>query len=207
MGRKRKSTTPATSRRQQLRRRYPLSRRKILKKSIPKIGRPLFVALATALLIAVVFHYVKRFDLDDPTGFILKQEFPILLVYGALVVWLAWYPLYQFLYWRTYSYDADGCHLYIRKGVIIRKEAILPFSRITDVYLDQDFLDVVLGLYDLHFSTPTVESGKFAHIDGLSRAAAERLKASLLAQIGQARGELPAEMEEQLDAGVESRRA
>src|SRR6187402_1454310 len=40
---------------------------------------------------------------------------------------------YQYLYYLTYFYDVDEKNLIIRKGVITKREMILPFSKITDV--------------------------------------------------------------------------
>jgi uncharacterized membrane protein YdbT with pleckstrin-like domain len=193
---------PVTSRRHKhdsLRSKSPLSRRKIFKKCVPKIGKPLALILVAAFLVTVALRFFYLEDLNDPTHFISRQEFPLSFLFVGLAVWFGSYPLYQYLYWKTYFYDIDDKNLYIRKGVLVRREAILPFSRITDVYLDQDLADLLLGIYDLHVSTPTVESGKFAHIDGLSKMGAQRLKKLLLEKVNQTKPAVPKEQEEQLD--------
>jgi membrane protein YdbS with pleckstrin-like domain len=77
----------------------------------------------------------------------------------------------------------DEKNLVVRKGVIAQREITVPFKRITDVYVEQDLLDVFLGLYDLHISTPTVESSHSTHIDGLNRAGATRLREIILSRI------------------------
>lgn len=104
----------------------------------------------------------------------------------CLIFWMLCYPLYEFLYYQTYFYDADEENITIRKGVVVRREAVLPFSRITDVYVDQDLLDVILGLYDVHLSTPTEQSGRFAHIDGVSKKSAVIIKELVLESIKRA---------------------
>lgn len=91
--------------------------------------------------------------------------------------------LYQYVYYRRYFYDSDEARLTIRKGVLAQTEATLPYSRITDVYVDQDLLDVLFGLYDVHISTPTEQSGRFAHIDGVNRRGATELKKLILEKI------------------------
>ena len=63
------------------------------------------------------------------------------------------------------------------------QEITLPFSRITDVYVDQDMFDVFFGLYDVHISTPTQESGLFAHIDGVNKAGSQELRQMILDRI------------------------
>ncbi len=49
-----------------------------------------------------------------------------------------------------------------------------------DVYLDQDVLDRVFGLWDLHISSATESSGIEAHIDGVSRENALLLREILM---------------------------
>lgn len=163
------------------------------------LGKPLSVIVAAALFVFFVVYYFELYDPQDPSGFVRRQTFPVGTLLIGVSLWLGWFPLYQYWYWKRYFYDIDGENLYIRKGVIVTKEAILPFSRITDVYLDQDILDVCLGLYDLHFSTPTIESGKFAHIDGLSRDDAQQLKRLLIEKVNAAPVNLPKGVEEELE--------
>ena len=96
--------------------------------------------------------------------------------------------IYQILYFVTYFYDVDENNFVIRKGVFTKREITLPFSKITDVYVDQDISDVMLGLYDVHISTPTIESGRFAHVDGLNRAGSTKLRKLILDAVNRASG-------------------
>lgn len=113
--------------------------------------------------------------------------------YLIRVIWIClmtllilWSPLYEYWYLRNYFYDMDEKNLIIRKGVITKTEITLPFTKITDVFVDQDLFDVVLCLYDLHISTPTAESGRFAHIDGVDARGAAKLKAMILDRVNRA---------------------
>ena len=101
----------------------------------------------------------------------------------ALLMLLLWRTAYHILYFVSYFYDVDAKNMLIRKGVIAKKEITLPFSKITDVYIDQDILDVVFGLYDLHISSPTEQSGRFAHVDGIDKRGAVQLRALILERI------------------------
>lgn len=74
----------------------------------------------------------------------------------------------------------DDKNLVIRKGIVVKKEITLPFSKITDVYVEQDVGDFLLGLYDVYISTPTAESGKFAHIDGVNKKGSVKLRQMIL---------------------------
>ena len=94
--------------------------------------------------------------------------------------------LYQILYYRTYFYDIREESVVIRRGVICKHELTLPLVRITDVYLDQDLTARMLGLYDLHLSSPTRQSGKVAHMAGIDREGALTLKHAILQRINQA---------------------
>jgi len=107
--------------------------------------------------------------------------FPILLVLFILSIVVSF--IYQKAYYRAYFYYVTDGFLIIKKGVIIPKETTLPFEKINDIYVDQDLLDKAFGLFDVHFSTATVESGLHAHIDGLTTENAKKLKTIILQAI------------------------
>ena len=46
--------------------------------------------------------------------------------------------------------------------------------------MDQDLFDVLFGLYDVHISTPTEQSGLFAHIDGVDKEGSQELRQFIL---------------------------
>ena len=47
----------------------------------------------------------------------------------------------------------------------------------------QDILDRLLGIYDVHISTATVSSGRAAHIDGVEKDCAEKVRKIILDRI------------------------
>ena len=163
-----------------LRNRIPLQKRKILKKTLgTAIG--LLVLLGALSVLVVLPLSAGRQQLP---GAVLRYGAAILWAwFGLVAVMLLWNPTYQWLYYAAYFYDADDRNIVIRKGVVAKKEITLPFSKITDVYVDQDLMDVVFGLYDVHMSTPTESSGQFAHIDGVDKAGSQQLRALLLERI------------------------
>ena len=75
-----------------------------------------------------------------------------------------------------YRYGIEAGHFVISKGIFLKGRGSFPLSRITDVYVDRTFLDFIFGLYSLHISTPTMISGAFARIDGLTLKSAMRLQ-------------------------------
>jgi len=160
-----------------LRERIPLQRTKITKKTI---GSIVGVLIFCGIIGGIVFWFTSATAESVP-------EISPLARAWARAIWAGWFlsllctrRLEHVLYFRRYFYDADELNITIRKGIITQKEVTLPFSQVTDVYLDQDLLDVLFGLYDVHISTATQESGQQAHIDGVGREDALRLKELIL---------------------------
>lgn len=163
-----------------LRSEIPLQKRKILKKTFTSVVKVLiFCALVTAFL----YHWLSE-DFGKPPTAVAENKALISVIWGLIVFGLILSrTLYQILYFITYHYDMDEKNVVIRKGVLTKREITLPFSKITDVYVDQDVADVALGLYDVHISTPTAESGRFAHVDGLNKAGSSKLRKLILDKV------------------------
>ncbi len=177
-----------------LRDRFPLRRRKILKKCVP----PLMKVGGFAVVGSVLFFWLLALNDEPGAAGVFSPDSGINYDHPAVWIWLlvmllilSWPVLIQYLYFRFYFYDADKNNFVLRKGVVKKKEITLPFSKITDVYVDQDFADVVLGLYDVYISTPTVESGSFAHIDGVDKATSVELKKFILGRVNERPNEAP----------------
>lgn len=163
-----------------LRDRFPLQRRKILKKSLGSLLKILPIAV---LLAALVLGAVLQDNFFRPSAW-KSDHWDIVIGVVFLVIVVSFSKMiYEYCYFVRYHYDMDEKNVVIRKGVITTREITLPFSKITDVYVDQDLFDVMLMLYDLHISTPTAESGRFAHIDGLNKRGAVQLRKLILDKI------------------------
>lgn len=172
-------TGEVSPKREPLRKTIPLQRRKILKKSLAGV----MSALGFSFLAGLVLFFVIRFDTDRQ---VIEDPALAWLGFGFLVLMLLMSRMvYQWLYFLTYFYDMDENNFIVRKGVITRKEVTLPFAKITDVYIDQDIWDVIFAIYDLNISTPTVESGEFAHIDGLNKKGSTKLKELIIERMNQ----------------------
>ncbi len=144
-------------------RQFPLERAKILKKwlgSTIGFGTLFLLALAATTLMGNL-------------GLLFME----LALYLALAGVLWWY---QTQYYEKYYYDLREDFLVIKKGVFAPRETTLPYEKLQDVYIDQDLLDRAFSLWDLHVSTATAASGWEAHIDGLNRENAERVRDLLL---------------------------
>lgn len=160
--------------------RYPLQKRKILKKSALSSSKAFFSSCVILLIIVGIIWVSADRDSEKMSELIAQLRTPLLILLSILLTWIFSSPFYELLYYLNYHYDMDDRNVLIRKGIVAKREITLPFSKITDVYVDQDVADVVLGLYDIHISTPTVESGKFAHIDGLNRKGATEIRKLIL---------------------------
>lgn len=142
--------------------RYPLNRLKILKKTFSMGIIPLTAAIAAtfaALISNPILAVLSAFS-------------------GALVLVIIY--AYNIYYFNNYFYDLTKDGLVIGKGVISSWKVSLPAHKVQDVYLDQDILDRILGLYDLHFSTASGISSREAHIDGVKSEDALRLRRILM---------------------------
>jgi len=168
-----------------LRETIPLQKLKILKKSI---GGTVGVLLVCGIISVFICLFLFAEPRDTPKTLLDIRTFLLVIWFSFVALLLISTPVYQYFYFKRYFYDMDGKNIVIRKGVIAQKEITLPFSRITDVYVDQDILDVPFGLYDVHISTPTQESGLFAHIDGVNKHGSVQLRQMLLDNINKEDG-------------------
>jgi len=162
---------------------YPLEQRKIIKKVISGWLVLIILAIVIWTIISQIF-YVNRTasSLSQPARglayfFVFSVIIPPLLLFLILVLYQI---IYQIFYYKFYFYDLTEKELIIRKGVIARREVVIPFSRIQDVYVDQDFWDRIFGLYDVHVATAATggayAGSERAHIDGVNAENSESLK-------------------------------
>lgn len=154
---------------------FPLSEKKPLKKTMSSIISSLlfFFGLLVAGLTAS-FILGWRFNLI----FLTVISVGVLLLISCLLVYQ-----YQRWYFQVYFYDLTDDFIIIRKRVFTPREITIPYERVQDVYLDQDLLDRMFGLYDIHLSSATISSGMEAHIDGVEKDAADGLRKIILEKV------------------------
>ncbi|MFH0755356.1 MAG: PH domain-containing protein [bacterium] len=131
------------------------------------------------------------------TGIVLTTSFQIITIQEIfnrsnliLIISFAWLFISSFLayfyqrwYFATYFYDLTDDFIQIKKGPITPQEITIPYERLQDVSVDQDLLDRLFGLYDVHVSSATISSEMDAHIDGVEKQSAEGLRAIFLETI------------------------
>jgi membrane protein YdbS with pleckstrin-like domain len=158
---------------------YPLHLRKIIKKTISQV---LFSILVIAFIGIMIWSSSSEFLeiknlFSGLVSFVIKFPVPIVLL-GIILS-----AVYQYWYFITYYYELGEDYVTIRKGPITPTEVVISYDKIQDVYVDQDILDRIFGIYDVHISTATVSSGIHAHIDGVLKGSAFGLRDQFLAEV------------------------
>ena len=149
----------------------PLEKKKIIKKSFSSIVGSALLSLFAALMIWLVLY-----SMDKNTSGILFAFLAFIvinLIFGGSVI------LYQYLYYKFYYYNFGDDSAEIKKGVISNATGHVRYSRIQNIYVDQDILDRIFGLYDVHYETAGESSGFYSHVDGLNKENSDKLVAFL----------------------------
>ena len=163
---------------------YPLESRKPLKKTIAGIFRYFLIIIFIGIIVFINLYerYKGNFDLQMISSWIFYAFI------GIFILLIVLKYTYEVFYMKYYFYDLVGKNLMIKKGVFSRNEITLPINRLQDVYVDQDILDRIFGLYDVHVSSATIISGNLSHIDGLNKESAQAIKSLILSGIHKENG-------------------
>ncbi len=150
----------------QTRKNFPISRRLILKRTAEA------TVLLVILLLVMYFFGISTFELNfNQTSIVVGSA-----ILSVIIIAL----LYEKAYFSTYFYELTENYIIIKKDPVMPREITVPYDRITSVTIDRDIFDFLLGLCDLHISTENAAFlGMEAHIDGLTRAAANGLQGVL----------------------------
>ncbi|MFA5796400.1 MAG: PH domain-containing protein [Candidatus Shapirobacteria bacterium] len=158
------------------REKFPLSTKKVLKKTVTGT-----LALTLSLLIIWIVIAVSASDSSSTEIFGLAT----FGIFGLILLVVFGTYFYQKWYYAVYFYDLTDDFIIIKKGPITPSEITIPYERVQDVYVDQDLLDRLFGIYDVHLSSATISSGMEAHIDGVEKEAADGLRGFLLQTVQQ----------------------
>ena len=156
----------------------PLHPNKIIKKTIATV-------LGTVITLGVMLFIFAAMIVSFAQSLCLVISGGLILLLAVIVGGAYWY---QREYYRTYYYDLKKDMLVIRKGVFAPREITIPYERVQNVFVDQDILDTVFKLYDVHLETAAIGSGINAHIDGVDEGNATKLKDIILGKIKRGRG-------------------
>lgn len=168
-----------------LQQQYSLSPRKFWKKMISQFLANVVLSLVLGVIISTLFILSEGGSAADslnsgPENFIVKG----FIIFFILFIFLSFlYSWYVKAYIKRYYYAGEEHFITIKKGVFAPAEIHVQWQKIQDVYVDQDILDRVMGLYDVHIASATAASGMEAHIDGVDYTASEGLKKFLLDKV------------------------
>ena len=156
---------------------YPLEKTKPLKKTIESLFAYILIFLFFYAIVYMAFMNSSiSADSSNLKLFSLNSPWLLIAIFAVMVLKY----IYEVFYMKYYFYDLEGKTLAIKKGVFSKNEISLPVNRIQDVYVDQDILDRIFGLYDVHVSSATNDSAFLSHIDGINKINSEKLKGLLL---------------------------
>lgn len=161
---------------------HPLSPRKFWKKIIERI----FVIGVVVFFIDLIVVFTAFFiAVNNNTNFFLDAWILhlIWISLGSFLVLFSGYAWYVKRYISNYRYDVGQDFIVIKKGEFAPTEIHVQYKKIQDVYVDQDILDRVMGIYDVHIASATASSGIEAHIDGVDGIVAKHLKEQILNRI------------------------
>jgi len=150
-----------------LQQQFPLSPRKFWKKIRAKM-------LTTIIWVWIVVAFAIALGVG---GSIIVLPIAVLLLYFVA------YAVYIKTYIKRYYYAGEDYFITIKKGVFTTAEIHVQWGKIQDVYVDQDIVDRILWLYDVHIASTTSASALEAHIDWVDKNTAEGLKKYLLDKI------------------------
>lgn len=153
----------------------PLSPLKVIKKTLAKNSKTIFGIIFGLLIYGTMFYAPIIFS---PYGTLNDQESKeIFSIFWIIVLVMVGFGLlkvlviliYEYLYYRTYDYEFGETAASVTKGVITRDSGHITYDRLQNIYVDQDFLDRIFGLYDVHYETAGETSASYLHVDGLNK--------------------------------------
>lgn len=160
----------------------PLSPRKVVKKTLPTIfsASVLFFFLG---VIMVIFNKAMGSDLGNSAVSDLSRYLPFILPIFWIVI-CAISIGYEYFYYKLYFYNFEEDKAEIKKGVVAQATGIVRYGKIQNLYVDQDILDRIFGLYDVHYETAGETSTFYSHVDGLNMENSGKLVSFLKERIG-----------------------
>lgn len=168
-----------------LQQQFPLSPRKFWKKILSQIVGIILIDIflggfiGAALIFSLIALGVLPEHTDNMTAVVGILSY--FLIFFALHLGI--YAWYIKAYIKRYYYSGEDHFITIKKGVFAPTEIHVQWQKIQDVYVDQDILDRIMGLYDVHIASATSASSIEAHIDGVGQVAANGLKEFFLNKV------------------------
>jgi uncharacterized membrane protein YdbT with pleckstrin-like domain len=153
----------------------PLSSRKIIKGYFE--GKSGIVGASLLVLILSLALYIFIPETEQAI------KIPLLMFLSLIITMNIGFFVYEILYYLFFFYNFGERNIEIREGVISRRTNIIHYEKIHNIFIDQDILDRVLGIYNVHFETTGDSPAIFTRIGGLSHSNADRLVVFLKSKV------------------------
>jgi putative membrane protein len=160
----------------------PLSYLKVVKKTLAQVWPMLIWILIIG--VAVVLPILASAEIPDFSFSMLTLLFFMVVIFAVIFG-------YQHLYYKTYKYIFNEEDAEIGKGVITRATGHVVYGKLQNIYIDQDLLDRIMGLYDVHYETAGERSTFYSHVDGLNKENADKLVTFLKGRVLRGSSPLP----------------
>jgi membrane protein YdbS with pleckstrin-like domain len=158
----------------------PIAKRQVIRRAVHEIVSLLGRRLGGVLILMLVIDATLIFSDELSAAQDTMLASLALFVCSATIVFC-----YSELYVRSVFFDIDASYLSVRKGIILRKELIIPLRRISNIASRQDLLGKCFGLCDVSVWSWGDDSARVVSIEGLSRTNAGRLREIITRAIGQ----------------------
>lgn len=155
-----------------LSKKYPISARYVFRAS--------FKSYLTTILLIVVWSLMGRYLVEHLPFETIRGEAAAFFILVVLpILWSLGNTIYHFLQRKFLEFGIDEGNFYLKRGIILSARGSFPLSKITEIYIDQNLVDAILDMRNVHLSTPSFDSHAFARIGGLRANHAKQLKQTL----------------------------
>lgn len=143
----------------------PLEKKKIIKKTLESLPLGIYI-------FAFSIFVIKLASAED-----INLNVNQLLIFAIcfFIAYVVMSYFYNLLYYKAYFYDFLDDKAKISKGVLSKSTGFVKYEKIQNIYIDQDFLDRIFGLFDVHYETAGENSNIYSHVDGLNEKNADKL--------------------------------
>jgi membrane protein YdbS with pleckstrin-like domain len=155
-----------------LKNQYPQPRRVVLRDSF------WWLVTGAALALAIVFLLdgSTRLGPNDVELLMFKKSVLLAGVVAVLIVRMS----YDLLFRWTYQYGIERGRLQIRRGVVLKEEALLPLMPLTELYVKRSWLDLLFGLSNVYVAVILERAQKIGEIRGLRHKDAQKVRDEIL---------------------------
>ncbi|MBD1373547.1 PH domain-containing protein [Hazenella sp. IB182357] len=133
--------------------------------------------LAKRFIFFVVYLFVIK--ADSESSFIIYGRIIIFAAFGIMVITIIWT-------WFTHKYKLDHKSFHLYKGIFIKSEQTIPFSKIQNVHRHTSYFHRVFKVTSIHFETGMTGEETTVKFEVISHIEADRLEAHIKSTDGDA---------------------